>query len=622
MADPQREVVTRIYDHLMTRIEVTEDARRTTPGKHSCIHVKHTTHSPFVVIVADGKMAPSLMTLPEDVIRKILSYLLNAPDVRVRHGEQKGFTVDYDRESGKPVLEMNDETKIVRIKVPPRPRKYEPSYNFSSAILRVSKNLHKLGCFIFERSHFILVSTNDSRLLDSMTTLRIWHRHERISLYKAFHLRLHISMKYNTVVQSNREPPKTVFFVVCGDSLPGLLRLLRMNEIVTRPTMKLKLDFKANSDGAPLALKMQCTLLEPFRKLQGARQTAQISGVVDPRLATEMSDLLTPRLHWLRHELWELYDLASHIKILADTLSASTPATALLLYTLCLRFLHNTYIEQKLLVTDDLALCNNFRIMHSHLVLNTCKAYMTVERRSTSGNSLIHDSTIGDRIHVKARKDVFAMDPNESAIYNVWTGLCLLMISQTRQGLEALKAAAETCADFAAVYEMAQTYTKTRKALGEFTEEIRAMCDIVIQTTESFPHKTKTFSYNTKTVDELQTVVSAVDFERFVLHGSGYTGDLLLGKVKQESGCSIDLKQGKRVNQTFDVKLAEQRIGDLKELLSEKSAKGLRTIYPVLCGAYTKETGFAKVVSWTVRLNLLSPLLALETGLIIQDEPQ
>jgi len=157
------------------RLFVIVGRSRTTPGKLDA-DCAMSLADICIVILPNGKTAPSLLSLPEDILRRILCFLLNAADVRVSETERKGPRVYVDQ-NGKPVDAAREKDENVTcIWSPPTKRKFEPSYDFLTAILQTNRLLYELGSYVLQRTHFVLVSTNSSLLLQDLAKNLVWHR--------------------------------------------------------------------------------------------------------------------------------------------------------------------------------------------------------------------------------------------------------------------------------------------------------------------------------------------------------------------------------------------------------------------------------------------------------------
>jgi len=228
-----------------------------------------------------------------------------------------------------------------------------------------------------------------------------------------------------------------------------------MIEVLNRPTMKLKFEFRANSIGVALPVKVQHDLLEPFGKLRGEKQTTQIGGVVDSHLGQDMASRLTPRLHWAQTRFWEFYDIVEHNKKFADSLVVNRPINAFVQYVHSLRLAYAATTEEMFATTDDFSLHDNFIVMNSNITLWAAKYALIIELPSINlAKPGIRAAVSRDRTLVKKRTDLFLVNSVQSAYYDLWTGLCLLVLSDDpTPGLAVIKSAAKACPDFSADIE-------------------------------------------------------------------------------------------------------------------------------------------------------------------------
>lgn len=70
-------------------------------------------------------------------------------------------------------------------------------------------------------------------------------------------------------------------------------------------------------------------------------------------------------------------------------------------------------------------------------------------------------------------------------------------------------------------------------------------------------------------LEMLPSVVSSIDYERYVLKGLGYEGDFLEERVSRRDGWSVDVVHGKEVEKPFNTKAADANIRHLRQRLNQ-----------------------------------------------------
>jgi hypothetical protein len=152
------------------------------------------------VRTGDGRLQPSATfeSIPDDIIRRILDFLLSTSEVRVAR---------------------------------PPPMQGLMKYDIHTSIMRVSKHLYGLAKPIMQSNSFVLVSTTNPSLLQHLTChdISLWTRN--ISHYQGYRLRLHI-----TFLPSSEKV--THFFLICSREVERFVVVLRMMIIVSLPQFR------------------------------------------------------------------------------------------------------------------------------------------------------------------------------------------------------------------------------------------------------------------------------------------------------------------------------------------------------------------------------------------------
>lgn len=213
--------------------------------------------------------------LPEDIYSRILQYLLLATNVR---------------------------------QDPATDTHYTAKYHFDTAIMRVNRQMYRIGRSIFESNHFALLSTNISNLADAFGNHGCWIWQKKLAPFKHYHLRLHIKSRKFGSAQD-----KPVFFMGCLTQLDEVVRVLNIFELANSPQFIFKFEIKTT-----LVLSLQRSLLEPFMAIQGPYQKCLISGEIDEQLAKKVSSTMMPKVIWIRARSWTMYNIAMTLKTSGD----------------------------------------------------------------------------------------------------------------------------------------------------------------------------------------------------------------------------------------------------------------------------------------------------------------
>lgn len=473
---------------------------------------------------------PTLLTLPANVLTRILDYLLSAADVRI---EERGT---YGRE-------------------------YTPDYTFSTAILPVNKELNALGEHIFERNNFVLVSCDDGNFIDDhLDGNRVWHRFRSNVPFAKYHLRLQISKKTSGREEMIAQP---VSFILPAECLPNLVWAMRLNTGNTQRTYEFVFDLLKQSNGMMLPHKVQESLLRPFMKLISTGQRFSIDGSVDESIATRYRALLNPSVQWWRAYVWETIDVlefkfavAHQFTIAGDYIGAlSTYGNVLAAYQ---RF---ELVNSEQAKVDDMDFC--LQAGHARL-----KAMMNIARLFLKAAQPSPDLKVG------LLRFISEVPPSTFELPHVSSTVAAMLRPHVGYTIMAL-------GDF----ELGMEYIK--KASKSRDPEVAYVKDI-LKLLRQFYDSSSNATYNAGFLDFVRVKISkamldmpewskilpepnppevcSLDYERYVLRGLGYGGDLLEDKLKQREGWSADLVSGKEVARPFSVDDAEATLVRVREV--------------------------------------------------------
>jgi len=230
--------------------------------------------------VEDALDHSSLCTLPTEILRRIFAHLLDVDIIK-----------DEDTRPGKSTY---------------------TDYHFSIDILRVSKRIHQVAKSVFEDNNWVLISTPGTFVKDELKHRGVWYRDERISKYKAYHLRLHAAPKRVQPEDRDSTSGKNWFLLTPLVQFQAFVNVLAALEFSNGVSFKLLIEFKRH-----LSYKKQHNILSTFHILQET-EDCLINGDIDSELASTFTAVLTSPVHWTRARCWTFVDLSSATKDYAD----------------------------------------------------------------------------------------------------------------------------------------------------------------------------------------------------------------------------------------------------------------------------------------------------------------
>jgi hypothetical protein len=128
----------------------------------------------------------------------------------------------------------------------------QPAYDFSTGVMRTSRYIHSVAKELFNRNHFIRVSTTEPAILRECQRNRFWHRSTNIAPYKDYQLRLHLQTRF----QAPKAIRKQLFFMICLDNLEAFVWILRFTEVTFELCFNMMFELMESHD-TPLAPKVQ-----------------------------------------------------------------------------------------------------------------------------------------------------------------------------------------------------------------------------------------------------------------------------------------------------------------------------------------------------------------------------
>lgn len=219
-----------------------------------------------------------LLDLSEDILTRILEFLLSAPEVKTFKGK--------------------------------------PFYDLQVAVLRTNKVLHVLGREVLAANHLIMLSCPYPA---------IFHQLNSVSAFGPFLWEPNVDCAIDVRMKISLEPfvPDTPAWkgipdhkasadlkgLICIHSLPDLILTLLEMDLKWHPHLQFVFEVYPDGNGQALTLKRQRALLEPFQSLHCTAQTCSIRGCVDSVLAKETARRMMPEVHWFRATRWRMPEM-------------------------------------------------------------------------------------------------------------------------------------------------------------------------------------------------------------------------------------------------------------------------------------------------------------------------
>ena len=208
----------------------------------------------------------------------------------------------------------------VRDDYPRRNKRFQPDFNYSTAILRVNKHINKVASSVFEDNNFILVSTPGDLVKNEVIQRGLWHRDaSNIKIFKRYRLRVHIIAVRFEKGQDRKisDTVKNWFLLIPNAALHDFICVLAALEYSRAAHFKLKIDFYTSNNQEMMASWKQQMMLQRFCLLQETERCS-IGGDIDQKIASSFVKRMTSRVHWTRARCWIFYDLAYKTKDIAD----------------------------------------------------------------------------------------------------------------------------------------------------------------------------------------------------------------------------------------------------------------------------------------------------------------
>lgn len=439
----------------------------------------------------------------------------------------------------------------------------QPDYDFSTAIMRTNKHIYQIAKGVFARNHFILISTTEPAVIRDCQRNRLWHRTANLVAYKDYHPRLHLTTRF----QAPKTMRKNTFFMICLDNLEDFVWILRENEGTFKMCYKMMFEIK-ESFGEPLATKIQQQLLEPFLKISGRGQKCEIKGAVDAAWSVNMQERLAPVIHWTRSYCWESFNLNIHIKELGDQCYytgdyiGAYDEWSNIGEAMCWNHIIMPYN------TDDDHLNKEIERFRAICLVNKCLAAVLSAihlRHGTEESQVLRNcedifESQHDVYHAKLPAKI-------KAIYAYLCGVASLILER----VELAHRSFQNAIRLDPARTLYAACLSTTEKLAERQQKNESISRIKFSTVALMTKSLQKLKPISFTLAKPKPEILVVDFEREVLKGLGYTGDLLEDRVIQKEGWFVEMVSGEPEAKPFLQEDVEESIMEKKPFLDTKA---------------------------------------------------
>jgi hypothetical protein len=488
-------------------------------------------------------------SLPEDVLRRIIDFLLSSAEVK------------------KTWLSPSVKDKFYCTTV----------YDFQLAIMRTNTALHAIASEVFLNNHFVLITSNNGTLRHEMNENRVQFWDVQLETFKNYRLHLQSSGKgYAIAAQRriNNITNRRTSFLICSDGLEDFVNMLRTYESLVNMN-EYCMSFRLNTKGMrqeSMPLKLQQRLLEPFMRLRTSRQTCSIAPSVDEDLAKRLQASVTPQVFWFRAQGRELYNVILHERLVADAaFDAGQIEVAARLYDNAADIVQNARrIGLKINRADDEVFWNDYHDLILSLRVMVAMAF------------LLHaDSEVRRAKDHEFFRKILRISLDTEPEYNCSEAGIMLYCGLVYAHLVA----------YVALEDTTKLWTLLLRVRKMHSFNIRYNDSVNIAKIWANTHSKLFGATPPYPQEELSTLLAVVpnqavrhvpmigaatsasiDRERYVLRSLGYDGDLLEERIVQKVDCSM--QYGKEVSRPFDKKVADKMVKSFQKDIARQKSKG------------------------------------------------
>jgi hypothetical protein len=456
----------------------------------------------------------TFITLPEDIHRRILEYLLTA-----KHACQHA---------------SNDPEFVVK-------------YHYHTAIMRVNRQMDLLGQQIFQSNHFVLVSTNFGTLTTAITNhdVSMWQRN--LACFKLYRMRLNIKVSSKSMTQGKYD-----FFMICLEQVHDFTQVLNILELANTPGFNLKFELQKDMSGSTVSLAVQKALLHPFTILQGADQKVSVSGAVNPSLAKSVKASMVSKVLWIRARAWAMYEAALRIKKTGDDAYAcQNHLVAHKCWNDVLEFMDAVKASLKFRCKYDVDADENFLNTYKRLDITTwtnvanARLHLGWEEKSTKRLKLVVEEPYAYLTHLPY---VIITDFAVLQFYRGVGFFALDKISDAQTSFIRARQFDAGSAEYKRAYDIASAWAQSGKK-GKTKLRHRQELSKLIAMLPEEPLPTS--------LCLLKPTDASYNVERYILQRIGYTGNLL-EHLQPTKSIEVDEEEGDEIAAMYNREIKEK----------------------------------------------------------------
>lgn len=495
------------------------------------------------------KTALTLATLGDDILRRVFEYLLCAKNVK-----------NYDMIPGK---------------------RFHPTYEFSTGILRVNKHFHNLAMQIFLNNHFICIITETNHVAQALVDDRVWHTMSR-SLSPAA-CQMHLDITIPAWSEEKRDTFKII--IVCLDNIEDVIQSIASTQM--HKNLRLRFGFGLSYDDN-FTPRMQQMLLQPFLKLHRVGLECTVYGNVDADVAARIQKSMNSRLHWGRARMWSFIETLQFKRKVADQLFlCSDFSMACMAYIQLLDF-HNYAAEgYRVKWSGEPDLMEYFMRQRTTALLNLYMTFLKVDRRKLFDVDMRVLGFV--RQYAKWDLEERFVGSTEEAFYHLLRGVVVISGADFLPGVEYDDFVDCCSGDFGEYVKHGQEVVRQCLKLGakmyNWQGSMNAHQANVMWEMKNVVASAIAFSPYGVNLPAPKSSCPTVQYERFVLQQVGYTGDLL-EHITQTDDWYVDLVKGKAITGfTFDHKRALESAARIKgelEAISQGEVEGMSITWGIV----------------------------------------
>ena len=373
-------------------------------------------------------------------------------------------------------------------------------------------------------------------------------------------------MATTMLVQRYNADKKFTTFLMCAMDLPVLIDVLEMIILAEQPEFDFKLELQPGVNP-----KVTSELLIPFKRLRGEGQNCIVRGCLDATLRQAIETSMTPRVFWSRQRSRDFYHMVLESSSIAyDAMRASNWELASIIFIDIKNFLSTAKrLDYSTYRSDDADLYKWYRMLRLELIENDFYTeFQRCPAPDMSGKVSRQCKLSIERIvpHVGMSRSDRELNMSDPATW-VWVCKFIFLRGILDFGSGEPDSQERAIQDFKTIAPIDDSEDPANKCL----DMIRASDDgqASIQDTMRRMLALLEPELSHECIDSIQSVVTGVDRERYILRALGYDDDLLEDEISQKQGWSTNTITNKDVAVPFDKDEADLYIAEVKAKIAE-----------------------------------------------------